>query len=105
MNIIKSTLIILALSATSLCSAQSKTSTDKLEQKSIEKTQNLHKDVKLTKVQTEKINAINLEYLTAKQVLDNKMKALKKGKNKKINAVLTDDQKKKLEELKKKKKK
>lgn len=105
MNVIKSTLIILALSATSFCSAQSKNKTDKLEQKSIEKTQNLNKDVKLTKVQTEKINAINLEYLTAKQVLDNKMKALKKVKNKKINSVLTDDQKKKLEELKKKKKK
>ena len=105
MNITKSILIISAFSATSLCSAQSKNSTEKLEQKSIEKTQALHKEVNLTKAQTEKINSINLDYLTAKKELEAKLKALKKAKTKKINAVLTDEQKKKLESLKKKSKK
>ncbi len=105
MNITKSILIISALITTSLCSAQSKKTDEKLEKKSLKKTEALHKEVKLTKAQTEKINAINFEYLSAKQELEKKLKALKKVKNKKINAVLTDDQKKKLDELKKKKKK
>ena len=103
MNIIKYTFIISALITTSLCNAQSKKTDDKLAQKSVKKTQELHKNVKLTKAQTEKINVINLEYLTVKQELERKLKALKKDKNKKINAVLTEDQKKKLEEVKKKK--
>ena len=105
MNIFKYLLIISALSLATVSSAQSKKANDKLVQKSIEKTNKLHKEVKLTKAQSEKIKAINLEYYIAKKELEDKLKALKKSKNKKIAVILTDEQKKKLESSKKKKKK
>lgn len=93
------------LSIATISNAQSKKTNEKLVQKSIEKTNKLHKEVKLTKVQSEKIKVINLEYYIAKKELEDKLKALKKSKNKKIAVILTDDQKEKLESLKKKKKK
>lgn len=105
MNIIKYTLVMGTLSIATISNAQSKKTNEKLVQKSIEKTNKLHKEVKLTKVQSEKIKVINLEYYIAKKELEDKLKALKKSKNKKIAVILTDDQKEKLESLKKKKKK
>ncbi len=88
-----------------VCSAQKKKPKKTKEQKSIEMTNELNKEVKLTKAQHEKIKSINLDYLTEKEAIENRLDELKKAKKNKINAILTDEQKKKREALKKKKKK
>ncbi|MCB0401262.1 MAG: hypothetical protein KDD41_04210 [Flavobacteriales bacterium] len=93
------------VSVATLCSAQKKKPKKTLEQKSVEMTTKLSKEVKLTKEQQVQIKAIYLNFLTEKEALDNRMKELKKAKKKKVDEILTDEQRKKREELKKKKKK
>ena len=105
MNLLKLSLLSTVFIATiSICSAQAKQKKT-LEQKSIEMTTKLKKELKLTNAQTEKITPIYLAYLKEKKVLEDKISALKKERNTKINEILTDDQKKKNDALKKKKKK
>lgn len=105
MKKIKNSLLILLILANTASYAQNKKPKKTLEQKSVGMTTKLHKEVKLTKAQSKEITAINLAYLKEKEILDAKLKAIKKNRNKKINVILTDEQKKKKEELKKKKKK
>lgn len=100
-----SVLLSLFMLTFSICNAQKNKPKKTPEQKSVEMTAKLSKDVKLTKAQATKIKAVYLEYIKEKEALEEKIDALKKERNEKINVVLTDDQKKKREALKKKKKK
>ena len=105
MKLLKSTLLLILLISVSLCNAQNKKPKKDAEQKSVEMTAKLSKEVKLTKAQSNEIKAIYLDYLKKKEFLEDKIDALKKERNSKIDLLLTDDQKKKKASLKKKKKK
>ena len=98
-------MLTLFLLAMSVCQAQSKKPKKTLEQKSIEMTKKLSKEVKLNKQQILEARAIYLAYLKDKAKLEDKIDDLKKGKKIKINALLTTEQKEKKEIAKKKKKK
>lgn len=113
MNLLKSIILLTVLSVfISICGAQNKKTKKTLEEKALEMTMKLDKDIPLSKEQKVKITATNVSYLKEKKILDTKIKTieqekkkLKKAKKLQIENLLTATQKKKKEELKKKKSK
>lgn len=94
----------------SVCGAQNKKPKKTIEQKSIEMTKKLSKEVKLTPAQETKATSINTSYLKQKKVLDAKIKQieikkkkLKKQRKAEMNKILTTSQKEKLALIKKRK--
>lgn len=90
---------------------QEKKEKKSIEEKSSEATQELSKDLKLTKDQEAKIKDFYFEYFKEKEIISEKIKKLENDKKKikttrnlKIENVLTEEQKKELAVQKKKKK-
>lgn len=101
-------MLIMALGFAGLASAQDTVKVKKSpEQKAEHMTKTLHKKLKLTAEQTKQVSAILTERATKMETKEGrvaKMRALKDADDK-IEAVLTDDQKKVYAEIKENKKK
>jgi len=97
-------IIVLMLVSTSLCFGQKEEVKKTIEEKSVEMTEELKKELKLSDEQFIKAKLIYVDYLTQKEELSNKIKLLEKQKkelksirNSKVKEILNTEQKNKIE--------